>query len=431
MAAASQARKRREDLDIVVFEKGAWTSYSACGIPYVVSGDVAELSDLVARTPDQHRANRIDVRMGHEVTGIDLAAARVTVRDHGRARDLQLGFDQLLLATGARAVRPALPGIDSGFVHGVQTLDDAGHLLNHAAEARAQRVVVVGGGYIGLEMAEAFVRWGAEVTIVEAGPQLMRTFDPDMAERIAVAVASHGIQVRTDLAVEGFEPGQVLTAAGPLAADLVVLGLGVTPNSQLLEAVGVTLGARGSVSVDRRQRTSASGVWAAGDCAESFHLVSQRRVHVALGTVANRQGRVAGINLGGGYASFGGVVGTAMSKVCSTEVARTGLSEREATAAGFSHASVTIEATTRAGYFPGAAPLAVKLVGERGTGRLLGGQIVGAGEGAAKRIDVVATALTAAMTVDQVLDLDLGYAPPFSSVWDPVAVAARELTKRL
>jgi NADPH-dependent 2,4-dienoyl-CoA reductase/sulfur reductase-like enzyme len=431
MAAASQARRRRDDLDIVVFEKGNWTSYSACGIPYVVSGDVGSLDDLVARTPEAHRANRIDVRMRHEVVAVDLAAARVTVVDHARSRELQLGFDQLLLAAGARPLRPDLPGIGSDFVHGVQTLDDAAHLLAHATESRSQRVVVVGGGYIGLEMAEAFVRWGAEVTIVEAAPNLMRTFDADMASRIESEVARHGIAVRTGVPVKGFEPGVVETAEGPVPADLVVLGLGVVPNSELLGAAGVRLGHRNAVAVDRRQRTSAPNVWAAGDCAESYHLITQRHLHVALGTVANRQGRVAGINLGGGYATFGGVVGTAVSKVCATEVARSGLTEVEADAAGFAHASVTIEATTRAGYFPGSAPLAVKLVGERGSGRLLGGQIVGGGDGAAKRIDVVATALTAGMTVDQVLDLDLGYAPPFSSVWDPVAVAARELVKRL
>jgi NADPH-dependent 2,4-dienoyl-CoA reductase/sulfur reductase-like enzyme len=225
--------------------------------------------------------------------------------------------------------------------------------------------------------------------------------------------------------VTGFEPGAVHTAEGTFPADLVVLGLGVTPNSELAAEAGLRTGTRGAIRVNRRQQTSADGVWAAGDCCESLHLVSQRRLHVALGTVANKQGRVAGINIGGGYATFPGVVGTAVTKVCRTEVARTGLTEWEATADGFEYVTARIESTTRAGYFPGAGDITVKLVAERETGRLLGGQIVGV-EGAAKRVDVLAVALTARMTVHDLVDLDLSYAPPFSPVWDPVLVAARQ-----
>ena len=266
--------------------------------------------------------------------------------------------------------------------------------------------------------------WGANVVLVDGSPNVMRTLDPDMAELVADAMVRHSIDVRTGVAVTGFEPGAVHTADGRITADLVVLGLGVTPNSQLAEAAGIELGARGAIRVDRRQETSIEGIWAAGDCAESFHLVSGRHVHIALGTVANRQGRVAGINIGGGYATFPGVVGSAMTKVCSTEVARTGLTETEAARDGFRTVSGKIESTTRASYYPGAAPVTVKVVAEARTGRLLGGQIVG-GAGSAKRIDVLATALTATMTVDEMINLDLAYAPPFSPVWDPVVTAAR------
>jgi NADPH-dependent 2,4-dienoyl-CoA reductase/sulfur reductase-like enzyme len=208
----------------------------------------------------------------------------------------------------------------------------------------------------------------------------------------------------------------------------VILGMGVAPNSALGQDAGLEVGARRALSVDRRQRTSADGVWAAGDCATSYHRVSQRQVHVALGTVANKQGRVAGVNIGGGYSTFPGVVGTAITKVCEVEIARTGLTEREAEEAGFAHVAVTIESTSKASYFPGARPLAIKMVAERNTARVLGAQIVG-GDGSAKRIDTVVTALTAGMTVHDVVDLDLAYAPPFSSVWDPVAVAAREAAR--
>jgi NADPH-dependent 2,4-dienoyl-CoA reductase/sulfur reductase-like enzyme len=216
----------------------------------------------------------------------------------------------------------------------------------------------------------------------------------------------------------------VHTDAGQFPADLAVLGLGVAPNSALAKDAGIELGSRGSITVDPQQRTSAEGVWAAGDCADSFHLVSRRRVHIALGTVANKQGRVAGINIGGGYATFPGVVGTAITRVCDTEIARTGLAEFEARNAGLEFVTGTVESTTRAGYFPGTAALTVKVVAERGTGRMLGGQIVGA-DRAGKRIDTLATAITAGMTAAEVVDLDLSYAPPISPVWDPVQIAAR------
>lgn len=427
MSAASQARRQRRDLQIVALEKGTHTSYSACGIPYLVSGAVDDVGSLVARSPQEFRDRfRIDVRLRHEAMAVDLDRRSVEVHDAVHGRVITLGFDQLMIGTGARPIRPPLPGIDLPTVHGVQTLDDGEALLDAARESRCERVVVVGGGYIGLEMAEAFVERGAQVALVEGDQQVMRTLDADMAALVADAVRRHGIELHLGVPVTGFEPGRVLTAAGELPADLVVLGLGVQPNAELAAAAGLRTGVRGAIVVDRRQQASADGVWAAGDCCESFHLVSQRHLHVALGTVANKQGRVAGTNIGGGYATFPGVVGTAATRVCNTEVARSGLTEREAAVDGFRFVAARVDSTTRAGYFPGAAPITVKLVAERRTGRLLGGQIVGQ-EGAAKRIDVVATALTAGMTVHDLVDLDLSYAPPFGPVWDPVQVAAREV----
>jgi NADPH-dependent 2,4-dienoyl-CoA reductase/sulfur reductase-like enzyme len=428
MAAAMQARRRQPYLEIVALEKGSWTSYSACGIPYLVAGDVGSLDDLVARTPQEFRdQHRIDVRLQHEALSIDAARRQIEVRDHLRHRTINLDFDQLHIATGARPTRPDLPGIDLDHVKGVQTLEDAKVLLDHARTSHCRSVAVVGGGYIGLEMAEAFVRWGAEVTLVEGSDQLMRTLDADMAERLLGPMRGMGITVRLDTRVAAFEPGRILLEDAPaIDADLVVLGLGVTPNAELAAAAGVATGVRGALVVDRRQRTNLTGVYAAGDCCASHHLVSDRPVHVALGTVANKQGRVAGINLGGGYATFPGVVGTAITKVCSLEVARTGLTVREAERDGFEAASVSIDATTHAGYMSDTEPMTVKLVAERGSGRLLGAQIVG-GAGAAKRIDTVATALHARLDLHEVINLDLAYAPPFSSTWDPIAVAARAL----
>ncbi|MCU1487311.1 MAG: flavoprotein oxidoreductase [Actinomycetia bacterium] len=426
MGAASTARRLRSDLDIVALEKSEYTSYSACGIPYLIGGEVARVDELVARTPQEFRNQyRIDVRLRHEALGIDLDRREVEVRDHEHGRTIRLGFDQLVIGTGARPRRPDLPGIDGPDIYGVQTLDDGARLLQRITDTPVQKVVVVGGGYIGLEMAEAFVRRGAAVTVVERGPQVMRTLDDDMGALVSRAMRRHGIEVRCGTETLGFEPGVVHTSGGDLPADLVVLGLGVEPNSGLAGDAGIELGVRGAIHVDRRQHTSAEGVWAAGDCAESFHLVSGRPVHVALGTVANKHARVAGTNIGGGYATFPGVVGTAVSKICDTEVARTGLTEAEATRAGFEFHVAKIDATTRAGYYPGAAPITVKMLAERRSGRLLGAQLVGQ-EGAAKRIDVVAVALHARMDVEQMTALDLSYAPPFSPVWDPILVAARQ-----
>jgi NADPH-dependent 2,4-dienoyl-CoA reductase/sulfur reductase-like enzyme len=426
MGAASTARRLRADLDIVALEKGEYTSYAACGIPYLIGGEVDRVDDLVARTPQEFRnRHRIDVRMRHEAMAVDLDRREVEVRDHDHGRTFRLGFDQLVLGTGGRPIRPDLPGIDGPDIYGVQTLEDGARLLQRVTEQPVQRVVVVGGGYIGLEMAEAFVRRGAAVTVVDRAAEVMRTLDVDMGALVSRAMRRHGVEVRCGTDVTGFEPGMVHTDGGDLPADLVVLGLGVVPNSELAGQAGLTLGVRDAIVVDRRQQTSVEGVWAAGDCAESFHLVSGRPVHVALGTVTNKQARVAGTNIGGGYATFPGVVGTAVSKICDTEVARTGLTEREATRAGFQFHVARIEAKTRAGYFPGAGQITVKMLAERRSGRLLGAQLVGP-EGAAKRIDVVATALHAGMNVEQMTSLDLSYAPPFSPVWDPILVAARQ-----
>ena len=438
MSAASQARRRRDDLEIIALEKGRWTSYSACGIPYVVGGVVPSLDPLVVRTPEEFATTwHIDARTGHEVRAIDLDRRTVEVHEHDGSgaggRTYDLGFDILHIATGAAPLRPDLPGIDDEHIHGVQTLEDADHLLGHLADddgVERRRAVVVGGGYIGLEMAEAFLRRGWHVTVVDQAPHVMPSLDPDIAEVVADAMRSHGIDVRCDTPVHGFEPGVVHTADGPLHHDLVVLGMGVGPNSGLARDAGLATGVKDAISVDRRQRTSADGVWAAGDCCESFHRVAEAPMHIALGTVANKQGRVAGINIGGGYATFPGVVGTAATKLCDVEVARTGLNESEARQYGFEAVSATIESTSHAGYFPDPGWVKLKLIVERRSGRVLGGQLVGVGN-VAKRVDVLATAITAELTVEEMTGLDLSYAPPFSPVWDPVLLAARKAAEAL
>jgi NADPH-dependent 2,4-dienoyl-CoA reductase/sulfur reductase-like enzyme len=436
MSAAAQISRGVEAREVVVFEKGHTTSYAACGLPYFVAGLVTGADRLVARSPEQHRANGIDVRIHHEVTSIDLGRRTVEVRSLDDGAVSHEGFDHLLVATGASPLRPPLPGIDAHGVFGIHTIPDA-VAIDEVLRSRApRRAVVVGGGYIGLEMAEAFQLRGLEVVLVERLGQPMATLDPDMGALVAERMRRLGIDVRTGTAVEGFGSRAdgwvrtVETAGGPIEADLVVVGLGVRPNVRVAQHAGVPVGPSGGLVTDARMATPVEGVWAAGDCAESFHRVSRRPVSIALGTHANKQGRVAGLNLSGTPARFPGVIGTAITKVGAVEIARTGLNEREAADAAFDAVAATIESSTRAHYYPGGAEAVVKLVAERSGGRLLGAQIVGGPE-SAKRIDALAVAVWEEMTVDEFSQLDLAYAPPFSPVWDPTLIAARRTVDRL
>jgi NADPH-dependent 2,4-dienoyl-CoA reductase/sulfur reductase-like enzyme len=402
-----------------------------------VGGDVGERDRLIARTPEEHRARGIDLRMRTEVTEIDVAAGRVRARDVDSGAESWTSYDKLVIATGARPIRPDMPGVDAPGVHGVQTLDDGQALLESLARTRGRRAVVVGAGYIGVEMAEALIRRGYEVTVVNRGTEPMSTLDPDMGRTVREAMEGLGITMAGEAEVTKVLTGEegrvraVATENAEYPADVVVLGIGVRPETALARAAGLPLGAHGGLLTDRAMRVRGhENIWAGGDCVEVLDLVSGQQRHVPLGTHANKHGQVIGTNVGGGYATFPGVVGTAVSKVCDLEIARTGLREKDARRVGLRFETVVIESTSRAGYYPGASPMTVKMLAERRTGRLLGVQIVGR-EGAAKRVDVAAVALTAGLTVEQMTALDLGYAPPFSPVWDPVLVAARKAAAKI
>ncbi|MEV6426501.1 FAD-dependent oxidoreductase [Nocardia sp. NPDC051463] len=434
MSAASQARRLKgpDELEIVVFERGNFTSFSACGIPYWVAGDVVERDELIARTPEEHRSRDIDLRMRTEVVEIDVAGGRVRARALESGAESWTYYDKLVIATGARPIRPPLPGIDALGVHGVQTLDDGQALIETLERTDGKRAVVIGAGYIGVEMAEALIKRDFEVTMVNRGDEPMSTLDPDMGALVRIAMCDMGVQIVSSAEVTEIRTGAdgrasaVVTSECEYPADVVVLGIGVRPETALAEAAGLPLGKHGGLLTDLAMRVRGhENIWAGGDCVEVLDLVSGLQRHIALGTHANKHGQIIGSGVGGGYATFPGVVGTAVSKVCDVEVARTGLREKDARAAGLQFVTVTIESTSRSGYYPGAAMMTVKMIAERRTGRLLGVQIVGR-EGAGKRVDIAAVALTARMTVEQMTGLDLGYAPPFSPVWDPVLVAARK-----
>lgn len=438
MTAASALRRRLPaDDEVVVLERGTRTSYSACGIPYWVAGEVESPDALVARTPEQHRANGIDLRLGVEATAINPAAQTVMV-----GGGETISYDRLVIATGAEPIRPNLPGISGEGIHGVQSLDDGQALIDGLSEG-PRRIVVVGSGYIGLEIAEACVTRGFDTTVIERASTPLKIVETELGEQIADAMRAGGIHLRSGTSVTGFDLDPagcvvaVKTDAGPVPADLVVLGLGVTARSSLAADAGLPRGPKGGIIVDSQQRVEGfAHIWAAGDCVATRSRVTGELVHLPLGTHANKQGMVAGDSIAAELLGeepqlvFPGIVHTAITKFCSLEISRTGLGFEQATEAGFDPVMVSIETTNFAGYMPMPGTMTVVMIADRTSRRLLGAQIVGA-EDAALRIDVAGTALATGLTVDEIVMLDLAYAPPFSSVWSPIQVAARAAVKAL
>ncbi len=427
MSAAAKARRVNPELEIEVYEKSGFISYGACGLPYFIAGEVPRVEDLVARTVEQFAKQRIYAHVHHEVTSIDVNAHTIRVRNLETGEEFTDHWDKLVLTTGGSAARLPLPGLDLPGIFTVRIPEDGVAIRQWIAERKPRKGVIVGAGYIGLEMAEALSAHGIEVTIVEMLPQVMPNMDADMAEHVQEELERQGVHLQLEHAVEAFEGDDqvraVVAGGERFPADIVIFSVGVKPNVKLAVDAGIALGPTGAVAVDEHMRTNVPNVWAAGDVAEVHHLVLNKPAYIPLGTTANKQGRVAGTNAAGGDAVFKGVVGTAVAKVFDLQVARTGLTEAQARQEGFDVASVKIKSSTKAHYMPGHAPLFVKLVFEKGSHRLLGGQMIGP-EGVAKRIDVIATALHAGWTTYQLAELDLAYAPPFSPVWDPILVAA-------
>lgn len=427
MSASSKARRMRDDLDIVVYEKSGYVSYGSCGFPYFVKGEIAKIDDVIVRTPAQFAKQNIGVKVRHEVLAVDVEARTVRVLERDTGREFVDTWDQLLITSGGGATRPPLPGIDLAGIFVLRTVEDAVAIRNWIDRQRPQTGVIVGGGYIGLEMAEALAEHGVQLTVLEKLPQILPTLDAEMAAYVQEELAQQHVAVYLDHGVEAFlgrERVRAVQAAGKeFPADVVIVSVGVRPNAALAGDAGIKIGPTGAIAVDERQATNVAGVWAAGDVAEAHHLVTGQPAYVPLGTTANKQGRVAGTNIGGGDATFGGIVGTSVVKVFDIHAAGTGLTEARARTAGFDVATATTTGSSRAHYMPGHQPVHVKLVYESGSQRLLGGQIVGR-EGIAKRIDVLAAALHAKWTTEDLAALDLSYAPPFSPVWDPILVAA-------
>jgi NADPH-dependent 2,4-dienoyl-CoA reductase/sulfur reductase-like enzyme len=436
MSAASAARRVDPGLDVVVCEAGGFAAYGMCGIPYYLGGTVPEPENLLAYPPSTFREKRgIDLRLHTRVSGIDPAARRVRLAAGNGAAQAppvatggSLAYDALVVTTGADPVRPPVPGLDGPRVFTIRSLDEAIGLRRLLASGTVRHAVVVGAGYVGLETAEALVCAGVDVDVVEALPGVLGTVDAPVAALAQAEVERHAtlrLGSRLEAVGKGGSRAGGLTAVvdgEEIPADLVVIAVGVRPATDLLIQAGAGHLPDGSVVVDAEMRTSLPDVFAAGDAVALPHLVLGRPAWVPLGPAANKTGRVAGTVAAGGTASFRGVVGTAVVKVFDLEVARTGLGLAEAQAAGLDAVATDEVSRSRAKYYPGSSPLHVRLVHTR-EGRLLGGQLAGR-EGAAKRVDVLATALHAGFTVDDLAELDLSYAPPFAPVYDPVLAAA-------
>jgi NADPH-dependent 2,4-dienoyl-CoA reductase/sulfur reductase-like enzyme len=433
MSAAAKARRTDRNLQVVVYEKSPYISYAACGMPYFVAGDIPDPHELIVRTPEQMGKQGVEVHVSHEVTAIEPEARTVTVRDLQGEREFTQDYDLLVIATGAQPVWPRLPGSDLHGIFALRSLDSGMDVQRFVAENRPRWAVVVGGGYVGVEMAETFRRLELEVKMVIRSGQVMRaTVDGDVRELVHAELARYGVQVVQDTPVAFEGEGRVeavATAARRFPCDIVLLGIGAQPNVELAEAAGVALGPTGAIATDAQMRTNLPSVYAAGDCCETQHLVTGQPAYIPQGSTANKQGRVAGENAAGGHASFGGVVGTMVVRCFDLAVATTGLTTARARTQGYDVQETMIRAKDISHYFPGAADIHVKLVVDGETDRLLGGQIVGR-RGVAKRVDVLATALHNRMTIADLQGLDLSYAPPFAPVWDSILVAANVAAKR-
>ncbi|MEF8830451.1 MAG: FAD-dependent oxidoreductase [Halobacteriales archaeon] len=433
MSAASKAKRDDPDLDVVVFERGEWVSYGACGIPYYVKGDVPELEDLVAVTPEEFVEERdIDLRTGHEVVAIDPEDKTVTISADGE--EFEQAYDELLVSTGARAIEPPFDGMDLDGVFTVHDMDEADAIETYVSERDPETAAIVGGGYVGIEMAEALDERGMDVHLFEMLPHVLQPFGEPVAETVEEHLREQGIHLHLDTEVAGFDGDgaveDVLFEGERVDADVAVVGVGVRPNAELAESAGIELGPTGAIANDEYGRTNYEDVYAAGDCAEARNVVTGDPDHVPLALTANRAGRAIGQTVAGDPTPVGDIAGTAIVKAFELGAARTGIVDEErAREAGFDPVSVTISAGSRAHYYPGGAKLKITLLADRDTERVLGGSIVG--EEGVKRIDTVATALSAEMTVTELQNQDLAYAPPFSPTWDPILTTAKVLAGKI
>ena len=433
--AAAKARRCDPEMEIVIYQEEDEISYAGCGLPYYTSGVIGERDKLISRTPGQFALDDIRVLKNRRIEKIDIQNRRVSGRKTGSGETFEDHFDRLVVATGASAIRPKIKGIDLNNIFYLRSIFDADAFTQQIRSESIQSVVIAGGGYIGLEMAESLVRLGKNVTIVELAPQILTLFDEDFAGVLQQYLEKKGVKIFTSEGIQSLrgEEGKVThvqTASRELQAEVVLMSLGVRPQVELAKDAGLRIGETGAIWVNEKMETSAEGIYSAGDCAETTHLVTGKRVWVPLGSTANKQGRVVGANVCGGNATFPGVMGTTVFKTFDFNVAKTGLNMREAEKEGLHPIQAVVRGYDRAHYYPGGKESTLKVIADKETGRILGGQAVGEGP-SDKFIDILAMALHGRMTCRELASVDLAYAPPFSPALSPVIVAANVLMNKM
>jgi NADPH-dependent 2,4-dienoyl-CoA reductase/sulfur reductase-like enzyme len=455
MSAASKAKRDDPSSNVVVFEKGEWVSYGACGLPYYIKGEIQSLDELVSITPDEFREQRdIDLRTGHEVVDIDPDDRTVTARGDG---EVVQEYDHLLVSTGAQAVRPPIDGLDREGVYTLGSMSDGKELREYVGRARSEDdlqqpdrgpacefletcngpVGIVGGGYIGVEMAEALAANDFEVHLFQRGDRVLKSFSEATSEAVLDHLSERNVAVNLDAEVEELAGSDaieaVVTSDDRVPVEMVLVGTGVRPRTELAEEAGIELGETGAIAADAYRETNLPDVYAAGDCAEAEHVVTGEPTYVPLALTANRHGRAIGRTVAGTPTEGGGVAGTAAVKAFEMEAARTGiLDHRTAREAGFDPVTETVDAKSRAGYYPAGGTVTVTLTADRESGRVLGGSLTSEyGEGAVHRSHALVGGVTEGITVDELSDYDLAYAPPFNTTWDPVLTAAKVLDGHL
>jgi NADPH-dependent 2,4-dienoyl-CoA reductase/sulfur reductase-like enzyme len=430
--AASRARRVDPEIEVTVYQEEPEPSISECGLPYFLSGVVKRRDDLVARTPEQFAEKGVEVRVRHRVETIDPENKKLSVRRLESGETFEDAYDRLVIATGARAVLPSIPGADLEGVFKLRSLTDADEVRRYIGERSLRRAAVVGGGYIGLEVAENLCRLGMEVALIEGEDRVALAYGPEVAGRVEEHLKENGVNVYTGAEVEGFGgDGRVESVRfgdGELAVELIVVGIGIKPSVELTEEAGVEIGSSGAIRVDKHMKTNLPDVWAAGDCVETVNLVSGEPAWIPLGDTANQMGRVAGTNAATGEDTleFPGTLGTGIFKVFDLGVGKTGLSAKEAEEAGFEPVGAAVETSDRAGYYPGVEKVFLKLIADRSTGRLIGAESVGSG--ADKLTDICATAIWGKLSYPDLVNLDLAYAPPYGPALSPVIQAATVLS---
>lgn len=436
LSAASKAKRLNPELEVMVFEQSGYVSYGACGLPYFVGDLIKKPEDLIAVSAEELCTKRqIPTFIHHRVTSINRKEKTVTVKNLEQQKISVHAYDKLVIATGAAPIRLDIPGVDADGVYYLRTVED-GIRLKQQAAGREQTAAIVGGGFIGLEVAEELTRVGTNVHLYEKLDRLLPFLEPEFSREVKECLQEHGVTVHLNADIDALltEAGKVcgvsLVTGEKQPADFILMSIGVLPASELARQAGIKTGLKGGIIVDDTMQTSDASIWACGDCVLTKHLVTGEPVYIPLGTTANKQGKVAGENIAGRVSVFPGVLGSMVTKVFGLTIAATGLSLTQALQAGYDAASSVITKSDRASYYPGGEPNTICLIIDRQSGRLLGAQGIGS-DSVAGRINVLAAAITAEMTVSRISELDLVYAPPVAPVYDPILIAASQAEKKV